>query len=363
MATTILSSNADATFAPMSAPRLFIFAGIALIVAGMIFGDIFAVFLLHQNAGHTGETLLAAAQAAAEGDSGGVRDAFARMGRLLEDHGTKVDTHVHMTDAGYLGLLLALVQPYVALPSRSKKLLARIFIVGGVMLSVGIFLIYSIGLAYSPFPTIGWASVVADTGGLMLIVALIGEAWGLCRYLRGERRDTAESVPPEENSWCRRALLSGGTFLTLLGFVYGAWYAAFDLYPQEQNEITILKELLHPGSAQLSALVNDYGSSVGQKAVQIAAHSHLIEFGLLALLLSFVQPYVFLGEVWKRTWVVVLLAGSLILPVCVFLEMKFGLLAGAAADFGGLMVIVALISMLVGVLRYTGGIDLSGALR
>src|SRR2546428_466684 len=76
-----------------------------------------------------------------------------------------------------------------------------------------------------------------------------------------------------------------------------------------------------------------------------------------AILLSFIQPYVFLRDVWKRRWVVLLLAGALLLPVFVFLELKLGLVAGGIADLGGLMVIVALMGMLVGVLRYSGRID------
>jgi hypothetical protein len=52
-----------------------------------------------------------------------------------------------------------------------------------------------------------------------------------------------------------------------------------------------------------------------------------------------------------------LLAGSIILPVFVLLELRIGLLAGGIADLGGLMVIVALVGMLVGVLRYSGKLD------
>ena len=77
------------------------------------------------------------------------------------------------------------------------------------------------------------------------------------------------------------------------------------------------------------------------------------------MLLSFVQPYIFLSERWKRRWTQVLLAGSLILPVFVLLELKLGLFAGGIADLGGLMVIVALVAMLVGVFRYTGTLDAS----
>jgi hypothetical protein len=327
----------------------------------MLFGEIFAVFVLHQNGGRTGERLLAAAQAAAAQDPAGVRAAFTHIGALLEDRGTKVDTHVHITDAGYLALLLALVQPYVALPSQRKKRLAQLFLTGGVLLPVGIFLIPYVGLTYSPFPVIGWASVLADAAGALLIVALMGETWGLWRHFRGARPEAAEPEFVADNSWSRRALLSGGTLLVLLGFLYGGWYAAFDLYPQEKRETTILASLVDHSVANnapaMTQSVNDYGGLAAAKAVSIAAHSHAIEFGLLAMLLSFIQPYVYLSEAWERRWVRVLLAGSVILPVFVLLELKIGLIAGGIADVGGLLVIVALIGMLVGVLRYSGRLD------
>jgi len=345
----------------MSAPRLLIFGGIALIAGGMLFGDIFAVFVLHQNGGRTGEALLAAAQAAAVQDPAGVRAAFTRIGGLLQDRGTKVDTHVHMTDAGYLALLLALVQPYVALPSQRKKRLAKLFLLGGVLLPVGIFLIHYVGLAHSPFSVIGWASVLADSAGALLIIALLGEAWGLWKYFRRSRAYVLEPEVIADNSWSQHALLSGGTLLVLLGFLYGAWYAAFDLYPQEKQETAILTSLADQSASDntpaMNQAVNDYGTLAGAKAVYIAAHSHAIEFGLLAMLLSFIQPYVYLSEVWKRCWILVLLAGAIILPVFVLLELKLGLVAGGIADAGGLMVIIALIGMLVGVLRYTGRLD------
>jgi hypothetical protein len=53
----------------------------------------------------------------------------------------------------------------------------------------------------------------------------------------------------------------------------------------------------------------------------------------------------------------VMLAGSVVLPVFVLLELKLGLVAGGIADVGGLLVIIALIGMLVGVLRYSGQLD------
>ena len=61
----------------MSARRLLIFGGIALVAAGMLFGDIFAVFILHQNAGGQGAALIAANQA--------IENAGIAPGKLAED--------------------------------------------------------------------------------------------------------------------------------------------------------------------------------------------------------------------------------------------------------------------------------------
>jgi hypothetical protein len=359
MATTTIPASSAATFSAMGARRLLVFGGIALIAAGMLFGDIFAVFVLHQNGGQTGQALLAAANAVAAQDSSAVKVAFAQIGNLLEDRGTKIDAHVHMIDAGYLALLLALIQPYVALSVSSKKLLGTLFLTGGLLLPVGIFLIHYVGLAYSPFSVIGWASILADSTGALLIIVLLVEGWGFWNYLRDRRAGPVEPELPKDPTWERRVLLSGGTLLILVGFVYGAWYAGANLYEHENGEMVILKDLLDQpaGAGGLPASVNAYGMLQAEKAVQIAAHSHIIEFGLLAILLSFVQPFVFLSKRWKKIWVRVLLAGSVVLPVFVLLEPKLGLLAGGIADAGGLMVIVALVGMLVGVVRHTGSLD------
>lgn len=335
------------------------FGGIALIAAGLLFGDIFAVFILHQNAARQGEALMAAARAVAAGNAAAVNEVFSHLGNVLEDRGTKVDAHAHMIGAGFLALLLALVQPYIALSRQTKKSMSALFIVGGVLLPLGIFLIHYVGLAGSPFSAIGWASVLADSAGALLILVLIVQAWGFWNYVRGRR--LSEPELPEEDSMPRRALLTGGTILVLLGFLHGAYYAGTLLYEHERMETAILQRLVNAAAAgnldAAAAEVNNFGGLAGARAVNIAAHSHIIEFGLLAMLLSFVQPFVFLSEKWKRRWVKVLLGGSVILPVFVLLELKLGLLAGGIADLGGLMVLVSLVGMLVGILRYSGTLD------
>lgn len=349
------------SFAPLSARRMLALTGIAMILAGMIFGDIFAVFILHQNASRVATSLTAAAHAAVAGDAAQVNASFAHVGNFLENRGTKVDTHVHLIGFGYLALMLAIVQPWVALSEKTQRRLARAFLVGGAVLPLGVFLIHYIGLAYSPLAAIGWASIFADAGGLVLILATGGFLYGLIKHFRSPVRVPVRDRLLDTRSAATRILLAGGLFLVLAGFLHGAYYAVADLYRHEAADYDILTRMSSAAAEQNAGQVNQaleqYGQLQGAKAVNIAAHAHLAEFGLLAMLLGFFQPYVSFRDVWKRRWAWVLLFGSALLPVCVLLELKFGLLAGGFADFGGLLVIVAGFAMWIGILRYTGSLD------
>ena len=347
-------------FTAASARRLYIFSGISLITVGLLFGDLFAVFTLHQNAALQGESLMAACRAVAHSNPDGVRQAVAQLGSLLEDRGTKVDAHVHIIGAGYLALLLGLMQPYIVLSPGSKRTCAWLFAAGSVLFPIGIFLIHYVGLSYSPFSSLGWASILADSAGALLAIVLAAEAWGFSKFLRHPR--PTEPEIPSDNATPGRALLTGGAVLILLGFLHGAYYAGAFLYRHEAMESAILGKMIDASTKgnldAAAAEVQNFGNLAGERAVNIAAHSHIIEFGLLGMLLSFVQPFVFLSETWRRRWVKIFLGGSAILPVFVLLELKLGLFAGGIADVGGLMVLVSLIGMLVGILRYTGSLDL-----
>src|SRR6266567_8675154 len=163
------TQTASASFEPLGARRLFLLGGIGLILIGMLFGDIFAVFVLHQNAAKVGANLAAAAHAALAGNSFAVQTNFQNVGMFLENRGTKVDTHVHMIDFGYLALLLAILQPWVGFAESRKKQVAWVFLAGAWLLPVGVYLIHYVGLAHSPLKAIGWASIAADFGGLLVL--------------------------------------------------------------------------------------------------------------------------------------------------------------------------------------------------
>ena len=350
-------------FEALGARRLLVLGGIGLILVGMLVGNIFAVFVLHQNAAKVGESLSTAAHAAAGGDTKTILAGFQSVGNFLENRGTKVDTHVHMIAFGYLALLLAILQPWVAFSDNAKKKLAWIFLFGAWLLPVSVFLIHYVGLAYSPLAAIGWASIFADFGGALVIGATLIYLLGIAKRARAAEGVALRDGLLEDRSPAGRILLAGGLALVLLGFLHGAYYAAIDLYRHEALDYSLLANIVAAVAAEDTTAMDNtlagYGQLGGEKAVNVAAHAHAIEFGLLAMLLAFSQPYVSLRDSWKRRWAWVLLFGSLLLPVFVLLELNLGLLAGGIADVAGLLVIIALLAMWIGILRYTGEVDAS----
>jgi len=359
------SGTASLSFSRLGARRLFLLGGVGLIVVGMVFGDIFAVFILHQNASRVGANLAGAAHAALAGDSAAVQSYFQNVGAFLENRGTKVDTHVHMIDFGYLALLLAVLEPWIAFSAGAKRRIAWTFLTGAWLLPIGVFLIHYVGLAGSPFKSIGWASVFADLGGLLALVATFACLAGFWKHQRLPERQTQKDQLLAACVTATPMLLTGGVLLILLGFFGGAYYAAFDLYRHEAQDFANLSDMTSAAAAKdavtVDRVLNEYGQLQGDKAVKIAAHAHAIEFGLLAMMMAFFQPLVNLSERWRRRWAGILLLGSLMLPVCVFFELQYGLLAGAFADIGGFLVILALLAMWIGILRYGGELESSAS--
>jgi hypothetical protein len=329
-----------ASFSAFSARRLLVIGGVTLILVGMLLGDIFAVFVLHQNASRINGNLLAATNAVAARDPSSVPPHFMAIGGLLENRGTKVDAHVHMIDFGYLALLLALVQPFVAFSESARRKLAAALIFGAASLPVGVFLIHYVGLIYSPLESIGWASIFADFGGFVVLLVAVIELIGLWKYRQLPASAKSADALLADRSWASRTLFAWGTLLVLVGFFHGSYYAGTQLFANEASDVALLTQMTTGARDSATQAVQDYAMLQGQKAVNIAAHSHIIEFGMLAILMAFFQPYVFLSERWRRIWVATLLAGGI-------------------ADIGGLLVTVALTGMLAGVVRYTGTLDVT----
>ncbi len=354
------SSNAAQLLDSSSPQRLLAVGGILLILVGIIFGDIFAAFILHPNNDNIGAEMYLAAEAVADARPEDVGPHFAAIGGYLENRGTKVDAHNHIVQFGFLALMLALLQPLIAFSGATRKRLAQLFLCGAIILPPSVFLIHYVGLAYSPLTSIGWASILADFGGMLVILACALELLGLWRGFRKNDQQSPRTFADLGNRESR-LLLCGGVLLLLVGYLFGAWYAATDFERLAATEGHVLTSILAQAAAgdmvSVGNSFTDYGTMLAEKGIKIAAHAHLNEVGMMALLLAFVQPLVFLSDRWKRIWVIAILIGFAGLPISILMELQWGLLAGGMADISGLIIITALIGMLFGVLRQSGRQD------
>jgi hypothetical protein len=343
-----------------SSQRLLTIGGILLIASGMLFGDIFAMFVLHPNNARIGEAMYAASQLVPAGDTEGIMAHFMAIGGFLENRGTKVDTHSHIIHMGYIALLLAMLQPWVELPEATKRRTAWLYMVSAALLPVSIFSIHYVGLAYSPISYIGWGSIFADLFGALLGVAVFIQLWGLWRHSRAGQAASTEMAPAANNA-ASRTLLVGGLSLLVFGFLYGAAYAAWNQSGAATSEVAILKNIVtHAAAAEQEALGAQFGA-FGEyqmyRAINVAVHTHINEMGILLLLMSFVQGFIHFRDRTRQRWARLAVISGFGLPIGILLEINFGIIGSIIADFFGFTMIVALMAMLFGLLRYTGASD------
>src|SRR5260370_38252241 len=94
--------------------------------------------------------------------------------------------------------------------------------------------------------------------------------------------------------------------LFMLGFLCGAYYAGVELYKHEARDVADLSGMAGAAAARNAGAVAkalmDYGHLQGEKSVQIPAHAHAIEFGLIARMLALFQPSVGFQEKQISHW-------------------------------------------------------------
>lgn len=335
-----------------TAARLLAFGGVALMIAGMVFGDLFAIFVLHQNNARLGETMYAAATNITAGNTEAIFAQFQEIGGYLSNRGSKVAAHTHAVAVGFLAVILSVLQPYSAHSAAARRQLAQVYIACGLMLPVAVFFIHYVGLKGSPFEYFGWASLVANITGTVLAIVVCIQLAGLWKGRRG----TVGGLPLPAVREAGKTLLAGGVLLLAAGFLYGAGYAAYLQFGLPASEADILNNIIGNAASgeSFDAEFGAYGNYQALRGINTAAHSHVNTMALLLLVLALVQPFVRLQPDWKRRWARILVAASFLLPVCILLEFRFGRAAGAAADVVGFTGIAALVAMLIGLARGSG---------
>lgn len=333
---------------PRRAVRLLLFGGIALIIGGMLLGESYAIFVSHVANGEVRQKWVAAVAAVAHRDPAAVAPSFARIEELQELRGRIMDTHSHISAYGMLALALALLVPAMAIPERRKLLLAAMILAGGLVHSLFVFVrLY------------GWreSSVLADAGGLLLLAGCTGFFAAFVLKGVGKLPDVHQLMA----SPSPRVFLRGGALLILLGMCFGFYYAWIFVTQHEPGQYRLFTSSLEQASAGQAAQAQTdilaYRGLQSKIAITAAAHSHVIEYGMVAILLGFLQPFVLLNECWKRRWAWTFVLASLFMGVCIFLAPVLGLVSAGVADTCGLFLLLALFANLIGSIRWTGAED------
>jgi DNA segregation ATPase FtsK/SpoIIIE-like protein len=140
--------------------------------------------------------------------------------------------------------------------------------------------------------------------------------------------------------------------------VFGFYYAWIFVTQQEPQQIGLLDSALTAAvsrdSTTATTSITAYRALQSRIAIVTAAHSHIIEMGIMAMLLAFVQNFVFLSERWKKRWAILFCVGAAAMPVCTYTASIRGLVAAGFADTFGMLSLVALFAMLCGLVRQTG---------
>jgi len=334
------------------ATRLLVFGGISLILTGMLLGEVFAIFISHVASAQIGREWIGSMIPAIEQhDLDAVGAGYSRIEELLERRGRIMDTHSHMIAYGFLALALALLQPLNKYSERFRRALALCIVLGGLTQSVFVFASY-----WATHQARDWALISSAAGGALVLFGVLGTLAGL----RGTplRSDFAAETSRLLSSASSQILLRTGAFLILVGMVFGFYYAWVFVTRQEPQQIGLLDAALNAAMSRdamaATSSITAYRSLQSRIAIVTAAHSHVIEMGIMAMLLAFVQNFVFLSDHWKRRWAVLFCIGAAVMPICTYTASILGLVSAGLADTFGMMSLIALFAMLCGLVRQTG---------
>ncbi|MCI0354577.1 MAG: hypothetical protein L0099_06000 [Acidobacteria bacterium] len=337
-----------------SAARLLVGGGILLMIAGMLLGEVYAIFISHVGSAQIRQLWVSIADAVGRSDAAAAAAAWDLIEQMLARRGRIVNTHSHIIAFGFLALTLAVLQSALPMDERRRRRLAMLVLSGSLVQPLFVFVRGYAG---------EWAIWISNAGGLLVILGVLGYAAGL-RSAPNLAETLRAQVLKLLDSPSSRLLLRTGSALIVAGMAFGLWFAGEFVLELEPRHWQLLESGLaemrsDPPAARQTVLA--YRGLQSKIAITAAAHSHAIEMGLMAILLAFVQNYVLLSQRWKMRWARVFCTGSALLPVFIFVATKVGLVSAAFADLAGGLALAALFAMLIGLVRYSGAEDARAA--
>ncbi len=345
--------TASALFGRFDSSRLLALGGICMVLAAMFLGEIYAIYISHVANGIIRQSWTVVVEAASQGNAIAVEEHFAVIQDLTEKRGRTMNAHSHLGAFGLLALVLAFIQPALSLSDRRKRQFALMFLLGAVLQSGGVYVSYYVGR---------WAVYLADVGAVLFIIAVGRNLLAMLSRRPASAASLSETLLAQLAPAASRFLVKAGLLLILAGMVFGLYYS-WRLVSVDQPAVyssidATVQGVANQDAATAAEQVAQFKRMQSKIGITAAAHSHAIEFGLIIILLAFIQRYVLLADAWRLRWAKVLAVGAYLLPVCVYLATMYGLRAAAFADLFGGMVMLGLIAMGFGIVRYTGAADL-----
>ena len=156
-----------------SSRKVLIFGGLALAIAGICYGLVYAVFIEHQTLDGLGASLTSAFVQAAAGDLPAANSSLDRYAGNAYVYVRQVDAHSHWIGLAMILIVLGLAFDRLGFGEKAKLMLAVMLLTGSAVFPLGVLMqTWTLG----PLP-----QAIAALGATAVTVALAGAAVGFSR--------------------------------------------------------------------------------------------------------------------------------------------------------------------------------------
>lgn len=321
--------------------RILIIGGLGLIVAGLIAGEVFALFLSHAlNADLRAawmDVLAMSGNSAAEE----VVARFKEIKHLATERAQAMSLHSH---TGPYGLLAA----GVGLAKNRWRLVHKFDVPAAILVLAGA-IVQSIGFLTLDYETGGWISL-SNAGALLLLAGLV---LLILPFIAMTVPTQEPPAPLPERSDPGGLMLRLGVLVVFAGLLFGMYLAWRHVFHEEPALHAALGNLIAAiqsrDTAVATELYGTYKSKQITMAITAASHSHTVAFGFIMIVSALLAGH--LGRTtatWRNTAFVLIAVGGLLLPVFVYLAPRFGYFYALCADTAGGLVIIGLLIIIAG---------------
>lgn len=154
--------------------KLLILGGIALAMFGMLYGVAYALFVEHQTLARMGDSLSGAFSQAALGDAAHSEAELMAYKELKYKYVRQVDVHSHWIGLAMLMIVMGLVWDDVRFSRHVRQGLAMALSFGSILFPAGVLAQTATKAEFLPV-------TLAGAGTALVMIALVGIAWGFLR--------------------------------------------------------------------------------------------------------------------------------------------------------------------------------------